>query len=168
MLETDQAHRSLLSKKREIGPPSAEYVTLVQQQQKSDEANIKRLQKVIDECGWPRQSQVGGKAAAAAFLVLQHAPLVDQERYFPFLRSAVDQGEARVQDLALLEDRILVRNSRAQKYGSQISIDRTTGKAGFHPIEDEPNVDIRRAAVGLQALTDYAKRFGFDYVVPTK
>lgn len=166
MLVTDQAQRSVLSTMRAVAPPSAEYVELVLQQQRADEANISRLREIIDECGWPRQSQVKGKAAAAAFLVLQHASLVDQERYVSVMRIAVEQGEARTQDLALLEDRILIRNGKPQKFGSQISWDRTTGKNGFHPIEDEHNVDRRRAAVGLGPLADYAKRFGFEYVAP--
>lgn len=169
MRETDQAQRSQLSKMRVGGSPSAEYVALVLQQQRADEGRMKRLQEIVDDCGWPRQSQVKGKAAAGAWAVLQHAPLPDQERLLPLLRDAVEQGEASSQFLALLEDRIQVRNGKPQRYGSQVWSDRTTGRAtGFHPIDDERNVDARRAAVGLEPLADYAKRFGFEYVAPAK
>lgn len=171
MYETDQAQRSQIQvgKNYQVGTVTAEYAALWLQQQKADEANIKRLREITDECGWPRQSQVKSKAAAAAFLVLQHGPLADQERLAPLLRAAVEQGEAQAQSLALLEDRIQVRNGKPQKYGSQVFVDRTTAKAvGFHPIEDEPNVDARRAGVGLGPLAEYAKRFGFEYVAPAK
>lgn len=33
---------------------------------------------------------------------------------------------------------------------------------------DEPNVNKRRASVGLQPLEDYAKLFGIEYVLPQK
>ncbi len=41
-----------------------------------------------------------------------------------------------------------------------------TGKNEFFPIEDEANVNKRRAAVGLEPLEEYAKHFGIDYVLP--
>ena len=31
------------------------------------------------------------------------------------------------------------------------------------PIEDEENVDARRASVGLEPLAEYLKRFGLEY-----
>jgi hypothetical protein len=39
--------------------------------------------------------------------------------------------------------------------------------AGFHPIDDELNVNERRASMGLEPLEEYAKRFGFIYRLPT-
>jgi hypothetical protein len=36
----------------------------------------------------------------------------------------------------------------------------------FFPIQDEANVNKRRASVGLQPLEEYAKFFGINYVLP--
>ena len=38
---------------------------------------------------------------------------------------------------------------------------------GFEPIDDEVNVDKRRAEVGLLPLATYAKHWGFDYKLPS-
>ncbi len=164
MFVTDQAQRAEIQARsikkdidaQELGP-------LWEKQRASDEANIKRLVELVDIYGWPQQSKVGGKAAAAAWAVVQHADLVQQKRFLPLIREAVAKGEAQASNQALLEDRILVREGKPQIYGSQISVDRLTHKYGFHPIEDEPNVDKRRAEVGLGPLSEYAKRFGFEY-----
>lgn len=37
------------------------------------------------------------------------------------------------------------------------------GKYDFHPIEDEANVDKRRAEIGLGPLEEYARLFGIEY-----
>lgn len=42
----------------------------------------------------------------------------------------------------------------------------TAGKLVLHPIEDERNVDARRASVGLPPLALYLKEFGIDYTPP--
>jgi hypothetical protein len=127
-----------------------------------DRANVRRLRRIVENGGWPRQSVVGDKAAGGAFLVIQHASLEVQKEYLPQMRSAVAQKEARPQDLALLEDRVLTREGRKQIYGSQLKGD---GKGGweFYPIEDEAHVDERRKAVGLPPLAEYATSFGITY-----
>ena len=130
---------------------------------KEDEANEKRVLEIIDEYGWPGKSLVGGKANAAVWLVVQHAPLETQVKYLPLLQESVKNGESRGSNLALLEDRILMRQGKKQIYGSQIRTDPETGEAYVYPIEDPENVNKRRAEVGLGTIEEYAKRFGIDY-----
>jgi hypothetical protein len=43
-----------------------------------------------------------------------------------------------------------------------------TGEQIFYPIEDEKNVNMRRANVGMQPIEEYAKYFGIDYKLPTQ
>ena len=83
------------------------------------------------------------------------------------MRAAVKKGNARAQELALLEDRVLTNQGKKQIYGSQVKID-STGKYLFFPIADEANVNKRRIKVGLGPLEDYAKYFGLEYVLPSK
>jgi hypothetical protein len=68
-----------------------------------------------------------------------------------------------------LEDRILTREAKKQVYGTQLRLNQTTQRMELYPIEDEVNVDSRRAAVGLEPLAEYLKRaFGIDYAPPKK
>ena len=63
--------------------------------------------------------------------------------------------------LALLEDRILMRTGKKQKYGSQVTC--PNGVCDVYPIEDPDNVNKRRASVGLEPIEDYLMRFGIEY-----
>ncbi len=147
-------------------PPDSLYRPLAREVQRADSLNLLRLDALVGRHGWPKQSEVGSWAASAAFLVVQHAPLEAQVRYEPLLRSAVEAEEADPEGLAMLTDRIRVRQGLPQLYGSQTRTDPETGVRSFHPIEDEANVDARRAAVGMGPMAEYARRMGVPYVPP--
>jgi len=85
--------------------------------------------------------------------------------YLPMLRQAVKDGKAKPEHLALLEDRVLTKQGKPQTYGSQVRTGKT-GKYEFFPIQDERNVNKRRAAVGLEPLEAYARNFGIEYHLP--
>lgn len=166
MYEADQHRRTAMMEAfRKYGPDSPEVYSLAKEQHAIDQNNLKRLEKIVAESGWPKLSIVGTKAASAAFLIVQHADLAKQQRYLPIIRQAAKAGEARVSDLALLEDRVLIGQGKKQLYGSQLQSD---GKGGwaFYPIEDEARVDERRRSVGLPPLADYARLFGLEYLAP--
>lgn len=145
----------------EIDAQSPQFAAAIQQQQSRDEANLLRLKTIIATHGWPARTRLGDKAARTAFLVIQHADEATQEAYLPLLRAAVDAGEARADDLALLEDRILVRQGKLQRYGSQLRS--ADGVLEFYPIDDEAHVDARRKSVGLPPLAEYARQLGLKY-----
>jgi hypothetical protein len=90
-----------------------------------------------------------------------------QKRYISLLRVAANSGEAKLKWLAFLEDRVLVGEGKKQLYGTQL-IERK-GIPGIHlePIEDEANVDERRAKMGLGPLVEYLKGFGIEYRKPS-
>ncbi len=147
-------------------PPDSLYRPLAREVQRTDSLNLIRLDALVERYGWPKQTEVGTWAATAAFLVVQHAPLEAQLRYEPVLRASVEKGEAKPEGLALLTDRIRVRQGRPQLYGSQTRTDPETGARSFHPIEDEANLDTRRAAVGMEPMAEYARRMGVPYEPP--
>lgn len=95
----------------------------------------------------------------ALFLVIQHADLTIQEKYLPLMRVAVANKKAKVTDLALLEDRVLMRQNKQQIYGSQVRKDSGGGWI-VHPIEGPANVDKRRSEIGLEPIVKYLSRFG--------
>lgn len=110
------------------------------------------------------KSKVGSSLEATAFLVVQHAELPVQEKYFGLLESAAKAGELEMSSFALLVDRIRMRKGEKQLYGSQVTDPDGDGIWQLHPIEDEARVNQRRAEIGMEPLEDYAHRFGIQYM----
>lgn len=165
----DQALRHQVeSIKKQYGWESKEMKELWAAINAKDSVNQLKVKHILDTRGWPGTEIIGGKGSQALFLVIQHADSATQEKYLPLLRQAVQQGKAQPSNLALLEDRTRVRRGEKQLYGSQLKTDPATGKDVLVPIEDEPNVNKRRAAIGMEPLEQYLKRFGVEYTLPTK
>lgn len=159
--ELDQKYRQMLdSVQGNFGWNSKEMDQLRNIMIRTDSANTARVCEILDAKGWLGSKEVGANGNSALFLVIQHADMNIQEKYLPMMREAVKNGMARGADLALLEDRVLMRNGKKQIYGSQLRTDPETGVTYFFPIEDVDHVNERRAAVGLEPLEDYARRFG--------
>lgn len=157
----DQVHRKDLGMFA-VGTP--QHDSLVRALIRQDSVNLVRVRTIIDSAGWLGPQDVGADASAALFLVIQHADLATQELYLPEARLAVEEGKLARSSLALLEDRIEVRNNRPQIYGSQVHP--VNGTNVFYPIRDEATVNERRAAVGLGPLEEYAAHFGIVWSPP--
>jgi uncharacterized protein DUF6624 len=110
--------------------------------------------------GWPTAARVGEVAARAAWLVAQHADtqLSVQRRALRLLREAADRGEAPVQQLAMLADRVAVTEGRHQTYGTQVA-DVVDGQPVLWPVADPDRLDERRATVGLEPLAVHLARY---------
>lgn len=130
-----------------------------------DSINQIKVCQIIDKYGWLSVSEVGQNENEVLFLVIQHSNLKTQEKYLPIMRQAVKDGKARASSLALLEDRILMRNGKKQLYGSQIQTN-DKGEYSIYPIEDESHVNRRRSEMGLGPLEDYLKIWGLIFNVP--
>ena len=81
------------------------------------------------------------------------------------MKEAVKNGSANSNSLALLEDRIALREGRKQIYGSQIGTNQITQTQYVLPLDDPDNVDKRRAAVGLENLAEYVKNWNINWNV---
>ena len=130
-----------------------------------DSINSVKIQQILDDRGWLGPDIIGNQGNSTLFVVIQHADLEIQEKYLPMMREAVKKGNARASSLALLEDRVALRNGKKQIYGSQIRQDDETGEAYVLPLIDPDNVDKRRAAVGLGSIQDYVSNFGITWNV---
>ncbi|HEU0137819.1 MAG TPA: DUF6624 domain-containing protein [Flavobacterium sp.] len=124
-----------------------------------DSINLRKIVKILDQRGWVGKDIVGAQANQTFFLVIQHADLDTQKKYLPMMREAVSKGNASAGSLALLEDRIALREGRKQIYGSQVGMNPKTNERYVLPLEDPDNVDKRRASVGLEPLADYVKNW---------
>lgn len=168
VLETDQKYRGISdSMENKFGRESKECKDLWAMQNMLDSVNVVIVLSIIDKYGWLGQETVGALGNEALFFVIQHASIEVQERYLPIMKQAAKDNKASPSSLAMLEDRILVRNHKKQLYGSQITKDEN-GKFIVLPIEDEKNVDNRRLEVGLPPLSQYLQHYGIDYKLPNE
>jgi hypothetical protein len=123
---------------------------------KLDERNRTRLEQIVNQFGWPGKTLVGADGAAGAWLIVQHADgnLAFQKKCLELMRAA-PRGELEPKHIAYLTDRTLAHEQKKQIYGTQLHGE--NGKLVPDPIEDEANVDKRRAEVGLEPLAEYLK-----------
>lgn len=123
------------------------------------ERNAVRLSAIMEAQGWPGRSLVGEDASAAAWLILQHAignPSL-QRRGLTLIRAAAATGDVSPLHVAMLEDRIRANEGKGQRYGTQFDWD-ADGLLSPLPLDDEPNVDKRRAEIGLAPLAEEVRR----------
>ena len=131
--------------------------------EQKDATNLIKVKAIIDKYGWLGPDEIGYQGNSTLFLVIQHSNQATQEKYLPLMRDAVKNKKASGADLALLEDRILLGQGKKQIYGSQITMDSRTGQYMLSPIEDEINVNKRRAEVGLEPIEEYVKHWNIKY-----
>ena len=53
-----------------------------------------------------------------------------------------------------------MREGKKQIYGTQLTWNEKTRRYELYPIEDEEQVDLLRASVGLQPIAEYLKALG--------
>jgi len=135
-----------------------EFLALANRMQELDDSRLLRMKEILTKYGWPGRSLVGTEAAAAAWLIVTHAV-----RDVTFQRLALEAMkklppcEVENSHLADLTDRVLVGEGKKQLYGTMLDV-KEDGKFAPKPIEDEANVDKRRAALGLQPLAEMIRR----------
>jgi hypothetical protein len=135
----------------------AEYKSLADTALRIDKENTERLAAIVERYGWPTSTLVGRDGANAAWLLVQHA---DENRKFQRkcldLMTQAPRDEVSQKDVAYLTDRVLLAEGKKQLYGTQFRME--DGKCKPKSLEDEANVDKRRAEVGLPPLAEYLKQ----------
>ncbi len=130
-----------------------------------DSINLVAIKHILDQRGWLGADVIGSQGAQTLFLVIQHADLLTQLKYLPMLRKAVALGKAQAGSLALLEDRVALRQGNRQIYGSQIHTDKETGEPFVAPMIEPDYVNERRAKVGLDPIEEYVKHWNLTWDV---
>jgi len=149
--DRDQAIREEITKKGLQNPDKI----LFDRMQDIDEENTDRMAEIIRRYGWPGPDMVGTDGMEAAFLLVQHANPDFQREVLPIIKRAFLDGVLPGKDYALLLDRVLLSANKPQYYGTQAQI--KGHEIVLDPIQDEANVDKRRAEVGLPPLAEYLK-----------
>ena len=160
IFESDQFYRIQIKEiEQKFGRESNEMKSHYRLMAETDSLNLIKVKSILDSRGWLGADIVGEKGNSCLFLVIQHADLSTQEKYLPMMREAVKSGNAGASSLALLEDRVALRQGKKQIYGSQIGWNKDTKLYFVSPLEDPDNVDKRRAEVGLQPLSEYVQQW---------
>ena len=164
--DEDQKYRIQMNEtQKKFGPESKEMQDLWKITDQKDSINLLKVKKILDEKGWVGKDKVGAQANSALFLVIQHADLETQKKYLPMMKEAVTKGNASPSSLALLIDRIEIREGRKQIYGSQIGTNPTNKTLYVLPLIDPDNVDKRRTEVGLGPIAEYVKNWNLVWDV---
>ncbi|MBF4518334.1 hypothetical protein IRZ71_18415 [Flavobacterium sp. ANB] len=154
--ELDQRYRIQIDETiSRFGNNSKESKALFKNMKTADSLNLIQVETIIDRYGWIGADKIGSQANTTLFMVIQHAELPTQIKYLPIMRAAVKEGNAKAGSLALLEDRVALKQGKKQIYGSQVSWNMQTNEKFVAPLEDPDNVDKRRAEAGLPSLQDY-------------
>jgi len=127
-----------------------------------DVRNTARMKEIVADIGWPTTSKVGPEGASNAWLLVQHADHdVDFQEYCLGLMKEASPADVDKTDIAYLEDRVRVNRGRGQLYGTQFR--QENNKHVPRPIEDEENVDARRAALGMGPLSEQVEHMYKKY-----
>jgi hypothetical protein len=124
----------------------------------ADDENTEFLKKLVSEKGWPTISRVGQQAAGKAWLLVQHADHdpAFQLRALRLMEPLVATGEVSKGNYAYLYDRIMLKLSGKQRFGTQfMGCDGEEHK--LRPLEDEKQLDKLRAEYQLEPITEYRK-----------
>lgn len=152
-----------------ITPERLQDTAFMRRMMRTDSAHTVRIREILRVHGWPGIGRVGPEAAGAAFLLVQHTADNELQREALRMMQAAPPGDVALPDLALLTDRVRVRQGLPQLYGSQFSV--VDGRWVADPIEDVARLDERRASMNLPPMADYVRLIremtgGGEVVVP--
>lgn len=124
--------------------------------------NLIRLCRIFNEYGWLTKEFVDTEGLEAALFIIRNSNDVEiQREIFPVIVEATQKGFISKANLASLIDRIRIKSSGRQIFGTQIKIE---DEVGFlYPLENETNVDKWRKIYELPSLSDFIKTIESEY-----
>lgn len=131
----------------------------------TDRQNLETVISIIENCGMPTRVEVGQRGISAIWLVFQHADNYHRKKYWPQLKESADKGDIRKSQMALMQDRMLMNDGKPQIYGSQVVSDHESDGWKLYDLKEPKKVDKRRAAIGMEPLSDYLKNFDIEFTV---
>jgi len=126
-----------------------------------DTENAAAALAITDTHGFAAINAAAPRAADMIASIIQHSSTEDQLRLLEEIEPLALAGRFSGQRYALMYDRVAVNSDASQRYGSQGRC--VDGRYELHPIENEAEVDIRRAAMGLGPLEDYRRELAEMY-----
>jgi hypothetical protein len=158
-LLSNQNHLDSLS--QITGTVMSDYVkNLMLKQESIDKMNLTFIDSIIKIIGYPGKSLVGETTCNVAWFIIQHSDKIDQ--YYTTLRKAANKGDIPDSLFAKTQDRILLKQGKKQKFGTQAEClpnDKGTFDCVIFPIRNAKNVNKRRKKAGFNtSIEEYAER----------
>lgn len=144
----------MVSEYQKTGEGTTELINYTMKMDTIDTTNQELLDKWFDQCGWP--DELSEKAHSAILLIIQHADINYINKYINELKTKVDNKLLAADDYAIMFDRKMMYEGKAQHYGTQ-TIESPSSKNLVWPVIQIDSLDIRRASVGLPSMQSYFK-----------
>ena len=138
----------------------AQIDSLTREMQAIDSINEMEICDILDTRGFVGRDQVGD-ASNVFWMVIQHAPLELEKKYFPKFVEAMKRGDIPKSNIVLMDDRIAMFEGRPQRYGTQF-VEKDQGKWALYDLLDPEKVDQWRQEMDLGPLADELKCMGVD------
>lgn len=124
-----------------------------------DRTNTEWLKAQVAENGWPTISSAGKDVSGSAWLLAQHADHdpVWQLQVLRMMEPLMKDGEVSRSNYAYLYDRVMLKLTGKQRYGSQLTCE--NGERIALPLEDKAQLDKLRGSVDLNPFAEYLMRF---------
>ncbi|MEH6809471.1 MAG: DUF6624 domain-containing protein [Hyphomonas oceanitis] len=121
------------------------------------------LRKAMQHVGWFTIRTYGETADAAAFLLIQHSGNETwQQQVLADLRARMVHGETDPQNVAMLTDRIAIKEGSLQQFGTQGSCV-AKGQWKARPSFDAEHLNERRAMAGMPPIERYETTMSSKY-----
>ena len=75
---------------------------------------------IIEKCGMPTLNEINEQQMTAIWLLFQHTHHNIRKKYFPLLLQSAKNGDLKMSQMALMMDRIFMKEGKPQLYGSQV------------------------------------------------
>ena len=129
-----------------------------------DIENTQRIKEIIAEIGYPNISKVGELASQKAWLLIQHADEdIEFQKSCLELMKQEKEENINIQNIAFLEDRILISEGKPQLYGTQFFSNSNSPELKPHPITKPEKLNERRKEMNLGSFEEYSKRIQEQY-----
>lgn len=162
MRDTDQDIR-----KRWIEAPQDKKGALATEMTQVDKDLTQKLEEIVATKGWPTIRLVGMEASSVAGMILTHSADHEfQRKMLSQLQKLVDDDQIAGDSVALITDKLLVSESKPQRFGTQFNIQ--NGKLVMLPTEDPGHLQERRAKYLLPPLDEYRKVLSDTYHMPVQ
>ncbi|AYL98199.1 DUF6624 domain-containing protein [Mucilaginibacter celer] len=127
----------------------------------TDSINFIKVSSIVNTYGWRGKTYFGRDAAEAMIIVLMHADIAGQKKYFSIVRNAALEGALPAEGFAIIAENIDLNENNTQIYGTHVKIT-DDGQYQSFAIADEAGVDKRREEIGLCSLAIYLHNFKPD------
>ena len=100
---------------------------------------------------------ISSEAMDMLFILIAHCDLSTQETFLPVLENIKKDSEEQKYTYLMIQDKILVKKGKRQKFGTQTEWNNATGKMMLLPVEDCNYAEKIRADLDIEPLSIYLR-----------